>query len=72
MNRCRTGRTGVTVARRPVRPLSCTAMNDPDLHLFVDDAEIQHYVNLMRVVNKPSRPPHPVLRADRTPSGATS
>ena len=58
-------------------------MNDPDLHLFVDDAEIQHYVNLMRVVNKPSRPPHPVLRADRpwegdraqttrTPSGATS
>ena len=40
-------------------------MNDPDLHLFVDDAEIQHYVNLIRVVNKPSRFPRPVLRADR-------
>ena len=40
-------------------------MNDPDLHLFVDDAEIQHYVNLVRVLNKPSRLPQPVLRADR-------
>ena len=40
-------------------------MNDPDLHLFVDDAEIQQYVNLARVVNRPRKHPEPVVAVDR-------
>jgi hypothetical protein len=40
-------------------------MNDPNLHLFVDDHEIQHYTNLLRVLNKPKKHPEPVVTVDQ-------
>ena len=40
-------------------------MNDPDLHLFVDDHEVQQYVRLQRVLNKPRKHPDPVLVSDK-------
>lgn len=40
-------------------------MNDPNLHLFFDDVEIQHYINLERVLTKPSRLPDPIVSVDR-------
>ena len=40
-------------------------MHDPDLHLLVDDDEIQHYTNLLRVINKPYKYPEPVLAPDQ-------
>ena len=39
--------------------------NDKNLHLFVDDYEIQHYTNLLRVINKPEKHKTPVLIADK-------
>ena len=39
--------------------------HDPNLHLFVDDDDIHHYVNLERVLNKPSRVSQPVVEVDR-------
>ena len=40
-------------------------MNDPNLHLFVDDHEVQHYKNLLRVLNKPKKYPIPVVGVDK-------
>lgn len=42
-----------------------TNHNDPHLHLFVDDEEIESIENLERVVNRPKKYPTPVLVADR-------
>ncbi len=39
-------------------------MNDPDLHLLVDDHEIVSYVNLERVLNRPRKHPEPVIRVE--------
>ena len=39
-------------------------MNDPDLHLFVDNYEIHQISNLRRMLNQPYYLPEPVLRAD--------
>src|SRR5438094_832762 len=41
------------------------SLNDPNLHLFVDDQEIQHLTNLLRVVNRPKKYPGPVLSSDQ-------
>src|ERR1043165_3346364 len=40
-------------------------LDDPNLHLFVDDYEIQSSTNLLRVLNKPKKHPEPVLLADQ-------
>ena len=40
-------------------------MNDPNLHLLVDNREIQHYVNLARVVNKPRKERNPLIVSDK-------
>ena len=40
-------------------------LDDPNLHLFVDDYEILSSTNLARVLNKPKRHPEPVLVADQ-------
>ena len=40
-------------------------MDDPSLHLFVDDYDIQSSTNLLRVLNKPKKHPGPVLVADQ-------
>ena len=40
-------------------------MNDPHLHLLVDDHEIQQSVDLARVLNKPKKHPDPVIESDR-------
>jgi len=40
-------------------------MNDPDLHLLVDDHEIQEYINLKRIINKPRKLPEPLIVSDR-------
>ena len=40
-------------------------LDDPDLHLFVDDAEIERSENLARTVNRPAKRSAPVLVADR-------
>ena len=45
-------------------------MNDPNLHLLVDDYELQHYVNLIRVVNQPRKERDPVVVADQPWEGA--
>lgn len=39
--------------------------NDPNLHLFVDDEEIETVEGLQRVLNRPAKHPEPVLAADR-------
>src|SRR5262245_19878117 len=39
--------------------------NDPHLHLFVDDEEIETLENLQRTLNRPKKQPTPVLVADR-------
>jgi hypothetical protein len=39
-------------------------MNDPDLHLLVDDHEIQEYINLKRIINKPRKLPEPLIVSD--------
>src|SRR5688500_20154510 len=39
--------------------------DDPHLHLFVDDAELEKVENLRRVINRPRKHPAPVLVADR-------
>ncbi len=39
--------------------------NDPNLHLFVDDEEIESAENLERVINRPRKHPSPVIVADR-------
>ena len=40
-------------------------LNDPNLHLLVDDEEIQFSTNLLRVLNKPQKHPTAVLVADK-------
>lgn len=40
-------------------------LNDTNLHLFVDDYEIAHSTNLLRVVNRVKKRPEPVLIADQ-------
>ena len=40
-------------------------MNDPDLHLLVDDHEIQQYIRLERVINKPRKLGHPVVVSEK-------
>src|SRR5258708_1389816 len=40
-------------------------MHDPNLHLFVDDREIQQLINVQRVVNEVRKWPEPVLIADQ-------
>ena len=45
-------------------------MHDPHLHLLVDDHEIQHYTNLLRVINRPRKLDGPVLRCDQPWEGA--
>lgn len=40
-------------------------LNDPGLHLFVDDEEIASSEGLLRVVNRPRKHPDPVLVADK-------
>src|SRR5262245_21765892 len=42
-----------------------TNHNDPHLHLFVDDEEVEQVENLQRVVNRPRKHPTPVVVADR-------
>src|SRR5689334_12022980 len=39
--------------------------NDPNLHLFVDDEDLETVEGLARVLNRPARQPAPVLSADR-------
>jgi hypothetical protein len=39
--------------------------NDPDLHLFVDDEEVERIENLKRELNRPRKHPVPVLVADQ-------
>ena len=46
-------------------------MLDSNLHLFVDDSEVHHYRNLLRVLNRPRRHPEPVLKGDRPWEGGT-
>jgi len=41
------------------------SLNDPNLHLFVDDYEIEQMTNLLRVVNRPRKHPAPVLVSDQ-------
>ncbi len=40
-------------------------VHDPNLHLFVDDAEIHNFHGLLRKVNRPRKHPEPVIVADR-------
>ena len=40
-------------------------MSDPDLHLLVDDHELQQYIHLERVLNRPRKRPEPILVSDR-------
>lgn len=40
-------------------------MHDPNLHLFVDDAEVQQRDNLTRTINRPRKLPAPVLVSDQ-------
>ncbi|MBI2191476.1 MAG: hypothetical protein HYU36_05780 [Planctomycetes bacterium] len=40
-------------------------MHDPHLHLFVDDQEVHHAVNVLRVLNLPQRRPDPVVAPDQ-------
>jgi len=40
-------------------------MHDPHLHLLVDDHEIQHYTNLLRVLNRPKKLEAPVIVPDQ-------
>src|SRR5437870_3226388 len=40
-------------------------LDDPNLHLLVDDFEIRSATNLLRVLNKPSKHPQPVLTPDK-------
>ncbi|MFO0916908.1 MAG: hypothetical protein U0872_01155 [Planctomycetaceae bacterium] len=46
-------------------PSSGRSLNDPHLHLFVDDAEIERSEGLLRVINKPKKRSEPVVVADR-------
>lgn len=39
--------------------------NDPDLHLVVDDDELERVENLQRIVSRPKKHPTPVLVADK-------
>ncbi len=39
--------------------------NDPGLHLFVDDDEVEKVEDLLRVVNRPRKHPEPVVVADQ-------
>jgi len=39
--------------------------NDPNLHLFLDDEEIQHKEYLLPAINKLKKHPRPILAADR-------
>ena len=39
--------------------------NNPDLHLFVDDEELEKIENLQRVLNRPKKRPEPVLVAGK-------
>jgi len=39
--------------------------NDPNLHLLVDDAEIEHVENLTRVIQRPVKHDGPVMVADQ-------
>ena len=45
-------------------------MHDPDLHLLADDAEVQHVVNLRRVINRPRKQATPVVVSDQPWEGA--
>jgi hypothetical protein len=49
----------------PVASTSGQNHNDPGLHLFVDDAEIERTERLSRVINRLRKHPDPVLVADR-------
>ena len=40
-------------------------MNDPNLHLFADNKELNHYTNVMRSINKPRKLEEPVLVSDK-------
>src|SRR5687767_2936919 len=44
---------------------SAAVLNDPGLHLFVDDHEIERATNLQRVVNRPKKHPGPVIISDQ-------
>jgi hypothetical protein len=46
-------------------PHAARSLNDPHLHLFVDDREIASSEGLLRVVNRPRKHPEPVVVADR-------
>lgn len=46
-------------------PRSTTSLNDPHLHLFVDDVEIDRFEGLLRVINRPKKHPEPVVSADQ-------
>ena len=45
-------------------------MNDPNLHLFVDDFEIQHCINATRELNRPRKHSEPVVIADQPWEGS--
>lgn len=44
---------------------SIVSLNDPGLHLLVDDEEVEERQNLTRFVNKPKKRSEPVLISDR-------
>src|SRR5262245_34634611 len=55
-----------TAADRPVsKGEKSSNHNDPELHLFVDDEEIDKSKNLKRELNRPRKQPSPVLVADQ-------
>src|SRR5258705_10111294 len=58
-----------TAAAEPRQPgaaeVRTTNHNDPHLHLFVDDEEVDQVEDLRRVLNRPAKHPAPVLAADK-------
>lgn len=50
--------------QKPVE-VRTTNHNDPHLHLFVDDADVEEVAGLQRVVNRPKKHPTPVLTAGK-------
>lgn len=56
---------GVVASELTAEEIRTTNHDDPRLHLFVDDSEIEVMENLERIVNRPKKHPTPVLVADQ-------
>ena len=54
-----------SIAAPKTDPHAARSLDDPHLHLFVDDREIAHTEGLLRVVNRPRKYPQPVVVADQ-------